>query len=146
MTAEPFYTIQRIDALRRQVEYYGLEVPLEFWSLSLPKLQKYCNGAGPERWSEIKRKALTIALSRYEVAFFVHDVCYELMGDRQAADDMLLRNMKMIFRRDFGTFWWLKKTAWAERLTVIPAVYAAVALGGDEAHQEAQKNDGVKGE
>jgi hypothetical protein len=143
MTEEPFYTVQRIDALRRQVEYYGLEVPLEFWSLSLPKLQKYCNGCGAENWSYLKRKALTVALSRYETAFFVHDVCYELMADRAEADKMLLRNMLIIFRRDFGIFWWLKKTGWAERLGIIPVVYGLVALGGEDAHAEAQKGDGA---
>jgi hypothetical protein len=142
MTEEPFYTIQRIDALRRTVEFYGLEVPDEFWRLSLTKLQKYCNGCGPERWSEIKRKALTAALSRYEAAFFIHDVCYEIMSDREEADRMLLRNMKHIFRRDFGTFWRLKKTGWLERCTIIPAVYGAVALAGDDAYAEAQKEDG----
>jgi hypothetical protein len=139
MTEEPFYTVQRVDALRRQVEYYGLEVPLEFWSLSLPKLQKYCNGCGAENWSYLKRKALTIALSRYEAAFFVHDVCYELMADRTEADKILYRNMLIIFRRDFGIFWWLKKTGWAERIGIIPVVYGLVALGGDEAYTEAQK-------
>lgn len=140
---EPFYTIQRVNALRRQVEYYGLEVPLEFWRLSLPKLQKYCNGCGPESWSNGKRKALTAALSRYEAAFFVHDVCYELMADRDEADRMLLRNMLIIFRRDFGFFWWLKKTGWAERIGIIPVVYALVAFGGNDAYTEAQKDGGA---
>jgi hypothetical protein len=139
MTASPFYTVQKINALRRQVEALGLEVPEGYWRISLTQLQRICNGCGPERWSDIKRKALTIALARYEAAFFVHDICYEFMKDRDEADQMLLRNMKHIFRRDFGTFWWLKKTAWIERFTIIPLIYGAVALGGDEAHEEAQK-------
>jgi hypothetical protein len=125
------------------VEYYGLEVPEEYWGLSLFKLQSYCNGCGPERWSVGKRKALTAALSRYEVAFFVHDICYGLMKDRDEADKMLLRNMKIIFRRDFGMFWWLTKTGWAERIGIIPVVYGLVALGGDDAHAEAQKDGGA---
>ena len=143
MTEEPFYTVQRIDALRRMVEFYGLEVPDEFWSLSLIKLQKICNGCGPASWSSGKRKALTAALSRYEAAFFVHDVCYELMKDRTEADRMLLRNMRTIFRRDFGFFWWLTKTGWAERIGIIPVVYALVAFGGDNAYVEAQKDGGA---
>ena len=139
--SEYFYTIQRANAIRSQVDALGLDTPDGFWRLSLPQLQKWCNGAGPERWSEIKRKALTIALSRYEAAFFVHDVCYELMADRTEADKMLYRNMLIIFRRDFGMFWWLKKTGWAERIGIIPVVYGLVALGGDEAHAEAQKEE-----
>lgn len=143
MTEEPFYTVQRIDALRRMVEFYGLEVPDGFWGLSLIRLQKYCNGCGPERWSVGKRKALTAALSRYEAAFFVHDVCYNLMADRDEADEMLLRNMLIIFHRDFGFFWWLKKTGWAERIGIIPVIYATVAFGGDDAYTEAQKDGGA---
>lgn len=136
-----FYTIQKVNALKRQVEALGLEVPDGYWRISLTQLQRICNGCGPERWSELMRKISTAALSRYEAAFFVHDVCYELMKDRNEADKMLLRNMKHIFRRDFGTFWWLKKTAWIERFTIIPLIYGAVALGGDEAHEEAQEGD-----
>lgn len=141
MNNQPFYTIQRIEALRRTVEFYGLEVPEGFWRLSLVKLQAYCNGCGPERWSAMKRRALTAALSRYEAAFFVHDICYELMTDRDEADKMLLRNMRAIFHRDFGFFWWLKKTGWAERIGIIPVVYGLVAWGGDDAHAEAQEGD-----
>ncbi|MBE6355798.1 MAG: hypothetical protein E7058_01640 [Lentisphaerae bacterium] len=137
---EHFYTMQRIDALRKTVEFYGLEVPLEFWNLSLPKLQKYCNGCGAENWSVIKRQALTAALSRYEAAFFVHDICYELMTDRAEADKMLLRNMRAIFRRDFGLFWWLTKRGWAERIGIIPVVYGLVAWGGEDAYQAARKD------
>lgn len=143
MTEEHFYSIQRVDALRRQVECYGLEVPIEFWSLSLPKLQKFCNGCGTDRFPVIVRKALTAWLSRYEAAFFIHDVCYELMKDRAEADRMLMRNMLIIFRRDFGMFWWLTKSGWAERIGIIPVVYGLVALGGEEAHTEAQKDDGA---
>jgi hypothetical protein len=138
MIEEHFYTAQKIDALRRTVEFYGLEVPDGFWRLTLPELQRICNGCGPESWSIGKRKALTAALSRYEAAFFVHDICYELMADREEADKMMLRNMRTIFRRDFGMFWWLKKTGWAER-SVIGVTYALVALGGDDAHAEAQQ-------
>jgi hypothetical protein len=141
MNNQPFYTIQRIEALRRTVEFYGLEVPEGFWRLSLVKLQDYCNGCGPEHWSAMKRRALTAALSRYEAAFFVHDVCYELMADRDEADNMLLRNMLIIFHRDFGFFWWLKKTGWAERIGIIPVVYGLVAWRGDDAYTEAQEGD-----
>ena len=136
-----FYTISQIDALRRQVEAYGLEVPDGFWRLSIRQLQVFCNGAGPERWSELKRKALTAALSRYETAFMVHDVCYEIGITQKDADAMMLRNMRKIFRRDYGFFWWLSKAAWLERLTVIPVVYAAVRFGGEDAYTEAQKGD-----
>jgi hypothetical protein len=65
------------------------------------------------------------------------------MADREEADKMLLRNMLIIFRRDFGMFWWLKKTGWAERIGIIPVVYGLVALGGEDAHAEAQKEDGA---
>lgn len=136
-----FYTIQRVDALRRQVEALGLEVPEGFYRLPLPALQKFCNGCGPERWNKHIRKISTAALSRYEAAFFVHDVCYELMKDRSGADKMLLRNMKLIFRRDFGPFWWLTKTGWIERVGAIPFVYGMVAFGGEKAYEEAQEGD-----
>ena len=140
---EPFYTIRKVHAIRRQVDALGLETPDEFWRLSLPKLQQYCNGCGAESMPEYQRKVLTIALAMYEAAFFVHDAAYELMEDREAADQMLLRNMRKIVRYHFGTFWWLKRKAWIERLTIIPLVYGIVALAGGKAHEEAQKDGGA---
>jgi hypothetical protein len=65
------------------------------------------------------------------------------MSDRTEADRMLLRNMRAIFRRDFGFFWWLTKTGWAERIGIIPVVYGLVAWGGDDAYAEAQKDGGA---
>ena len=137
-----FYNLEQIHALRGQVEFYGLEVPEGFWRLNLKQLRAWCNGCGPERWSEIKRKALTAALARYEAAFMVHDVAYSLGKSQERADKMLLRNMRKIFRRDYGFFWWLSKAGWLERITVIPAVYAAVRFGGEDAFTEAQKGGG----
>lgn len=135
------YKISEIDRIKRIVEYYDLEVPSGFYALSLRKLQKICNGCGPEVWSEVKRKALTAALKRYEAAFLVHDVCYEIMEDRAEADAMLKRNMVKILKRDFGFFWWLSRRGRAERFVIIPAVYIAVVFGGEDAYTEAQKGD-----
>ena len=126
-----FYTLEQIHALRGLAEFYALEVPEGFWRLNLKQLRAWCNGCGPERWSEIKRKALTAALARYEAAFLVHDVAYSLGKSQKRADRQLLRNMRKIFRRDYGFFWWLSKAGWLERITVIPAVYAAVRFGGE---------------
>jgi hypothetical protein len=134
-----FYSAEQIYALRNVVEFYGLEVPKGFWKLSLKQLQAWCNGCGPERWNDVKRRALTSALSRYEAAFMLHDVAYSLGLSQRDADLMLLRNMRRIFRRDYGFFWWLNKAAWIERITIIPTVYAAVRFGGDDAYNEAQK-------
>ena len=136
-----FYTLEQIHALRGQVEIYCLEVPAGFWRLKLKQLQVWCNGAGPERWSEIKRKALTAALCRYEAAFMLHDAAYSLGMLQEDADKQLLHNMRKIFRKDYGFFWWISKAGWLERFTVIPAVYAAVRFGGDDAYEEAQKKE-----
>lgn len=139
----PFYTIEEVSAIRRQVEALGLETPEGFWRLSLKTLQRYCNGCGADAMPEYQRRVLTAALSMYEAAFFVHDVCYELMTDRAEADKMLLRNMRKIVKYHFGTFWFLKRSAWIERLAVIPPVYGIVALAGGKAHSEAQKDGGA---
>ncbi len=134
-----FYTLEEIDRLRKQVEALGLEVPDGFRQMSPLQLQQECNGCGAESMPEKQRRVLTAALAMYEAAFFVHDAAYALIGKGEA-DDMMYRNMVKIVRYNFGTFWWLKKSALIERFTIIPAVYGIVAVGGDDAYEAAQKD------
>ena len=124
-----------------QVERYGLEIPDGYYQLNLRQIQRYANGCGSEAMSEIKRKALTAALKMYEAAFFIHDICYEIMSDKEKADYMMKKNMITIMKHDFGTFWFLTKKGLVERFFVIPSVYATVVLCGGRAYQEAKEND-----
>ena len=141
MEEKPFYTAKQINELRTSCQHYKLDAPMEFWTKTADELKLACNGAGPDRWSEIKRRALTGALKQYEPAFAIHDVEYEYhIGNQKIADKRLLRNMRRIWRKDFGMFRWLSLPALIERFKVIPFVYAAVALAGGQAWKEA-KND-----
>lgn len=136
-----FYSFPELRQLQIQTERYGLDVPDGYYGLTLTQIREYANGCGSEAMSEIKRKALTSALKMYEPAFFIHDICYELMENREDADDMMRRNMITIMKHDFGTFWFLSKKGLVERFIVIPSVYTAVALCGGTAHDAAQETD-----
>lgn len=132
------YTIDDINRLREAAKHYKLNASARFWQYQTAELQKRCNGAGPARWSEDKRRALTSALRRYEAAFAIHDDDYTAphLLTQAEADKRLKANMIKIWRRDFGVWRWFSRAGRAERLVVIPAVYTAVAIGGGEAHGE----------
>jgi hypothetical protein len=134
-----FYTLEEIKTLREKVRYYNLDLPANYTSLTDVELQTICNGIGPEDWSEDKRKALTDILQRYAPAAFLHDVAYTVSVCRLAADNQFLRNMKRIWAKDFGFWRWFRPSARIERRVIIPAVYAAVVLGGQEAFENAKK-------
>lgn len=133
----PFYTAKQINELRTAAQHYTLSAPSVFWQKTADELKYACNGAGPERWSEVKRRALTGALKQYEAAFAIHDVDFEYhIGSVKYANKRLRKNMLKIWRKNFGVFRWFKRSARVERLVVIPVIYAAVAIGGTEAWEE----------
>lgn len=140
MSNKYFYSIDDMESLRLLAQYYKLDAEA-LYALPLTYLCKVCNGAGAERWSDVKRKALTYALRRYEPAFAQHDVDYAMQVPKQIADKRLLNNMKKIWAKDFGFFRWIKPSARVERLVIIPAVFAAVALAGDSAFEAAKEQN-----
>lgn len=125
------YKISEIDRLKRIVEYYGLEVPSGFYALSLRKLQKICNGCGPEVWSEDKRKALTGAFAEYECCILVHDVCQALHMPQRLADKLLWINLLKIWEDTFGVFRWFNPAAWRERFKVLPCLFEILTENRD---------------
>jgi len=128
------YTEEEIGALRLAALHYELDAP-DAWSiLTAAELAAVCNGCGPERWSPGKRRALTAALKRYEACFAIHDLDYEIGTPRTIADKRLRANMLRVWRKDFGIWRWLSHAGRAERLAVIPTVFAAVVLGGKQAY------------
>ena len=132
-----FYTAKQINELRTAAQYYKLDAPRYFWVKTAMELKKVCNGAGAESWSENKRKALTAALKPYESCIAVHDVdyaCHEV--SKEEADKRFKENMLKVWRKKYGFWRWLNRGARIERLIIIPAVYAAVVLGGDEAWED----------
>ena len=134
-----FYTAKQINELRTAAQFYKLDAPSVFWQRTAMELKKCCNGAGAERWSDGKRYALTTALKLYEAAIAIHDVDYEYQEvSKVEADKRLRRNMLKVWRKHYGFLRWFKRTARIERLVVIPAVYAAVVIGGKEAWKEAK--------
>ena len=135
-----FYTAKEINEIRASCQHYKLDAPIEFWTMVADKLKYVCNGAGPDRWSEVKRRALTSALKLYEPAFAIHDVEYEYqIGTQRKSDKRLKRNMLKIWRKNFGFWRWFSRAGRIERLVVIPTVYAAVAIGGGQAWKEVSK-------
>ena len=135
---EPFYTAHEINELRSAAQFYNLEAPAEYWRIVADELKYICNGAGPDRWSELKRRALTSALKIYEPAFAIHDVEYEYrIGTQQKSDKRLKKNMIKIWRKNFGLWRWFSRAGRIERLVVIPTVYTAVAIGGGQAWEDA---------
>lgn len=137
-----FYTAKEINQLRTTAQYFKLDAPQEFWEKTATTLKKYCNGAGPERWDDLKRKALTSALKSYEAAFAIHDVDYEYkVVTQKQADKRLKKNMVKIWRKNFGIWRWFSKAGRVERLIVIPSVYAAVALAGSQAWKESEEDE-----
>jgi hypothetical protein len=138
--AQFFYTAKQINNLRVEAQFYKLDAPREFWSKTANELRKVCNGAGAESWSENKRKALTAAIKPYESCIAVHDVDYYYqIGSRDYADKRLKKNMLRVWRKKYGVWRWFNRGARIERLIVIPGVYAAVALGGQDAWEACQK-------
>lgn len=134
----PFYSALEINRLRSAAQFYGLDAPVVFWTLVADELKYICNGAGPDRWSDGKRTALTAALKIYEPAFAIHDVEYEYrIGSQRKSDERLKKNMVKIWRKNFGLWRWFSRAGRIERLVVIPAVYAAVAIGGGQAWEDA---------
>lgn len=132
-----FYTAQEINALRSAAQFYKLHAPVSFWSKPADELKYACNGAGPDRWREINRRALTQALKPYEAAFAIHDVEYEYkIGSQRASDKNLRKNMIRIWARNFGLWRWFCIAAWIERFKVIPFVFLAVTLRGGQAWKE----------
>lgn len=139
---KPFYTTKEINQLRTAAQHFKLDAPQEFWEKTAATLKKYCNGAGPERWNDLKRKALTSALKAYEAAFAIHDVDYEYqVVNQKQADKRLKKNMVKIWRKNFGIWRWFSKAGRVERLIVIPSVYAAVALAGSQAWKESIEDE-----
>lgn len=133
-STRPFYTAKEINELRSAAQFYKLDAPTEFWRRVASELKYVCNGAGPDRWSELKRRALTDALKMYEPAFAIHDVEYEYrLGTQRKSDRRLKKNMIKIWRKNFGLWRWFSRAGRIERLVVIPTVYAAVAIGGGQA-------------
>lgn len=134
----PFYTAKQINEIRTSCQHYNLDAPIEFWTKTADELKYVCNGAGPDRWSEVKRRALTGALKQYEPAFAIHDVEYEYhIGTQRKSDKRLKRNMLKIWRKNFGIWRWFSRAGRIERLVIIPTVYAAVAIGGGQAWEDA---------
>lgn len=133
----PFYTARQINQLRTAAQHYKLTAPAEFWMKTADVLKYVCNGAGPDRWSEIKRRALTHALKPYEAAFAIHDVEYEYrIGTQRKSDKRLKKNMIKIWRKNFGFWRWFSIGAWIERFKVIPFVFIAVTLRGGQAWED----------
>jgi hypothetical protein len=132
---EIFYTREEIIDLRIAAQHYKLKGPAEFWQLPAEELQKICNGAGPDRWSTLKRRAVTAAIGgMYESAYAIHDVEYEFqLGSQKQADKNLRKNMIRIWKKHFGWRRWISLRALRERFKVIPFVYLAVVLGGSPA-------------
>lgn len=138
MPKSTFYTAKEVNQLRTACQHYKLDAPTVFWTKTANELKQVCNGAGPERWDELKRKALTDALKPYEPAFAIHDVEYEYKPNTQrVADKRLKKNMVRIWRKNFGLWRWLSKAGRIERLIIIPTVYTAVVLGGGNAWEDA---------
>ena len=138
--AQCFYTAKQINELRIEAQFYKLSAPYAFWSKTAMELKKVCNGAGSEAWSENKRKALTAALKPYEAPIAIHDVDYEYHEVEKAeADKRFKKNMLKVWKRKYGFFRWLNRGARVERLIIIPAVYTAVVLGGNDAWEAVNK-------
>lgn len=138
----PFYSVKEVNKLRLAAQYYELDAPVEYWRATGEELQKACNGAGPDRWSHNKRRAVTAALDLYEPAYTIHDVEYEyLIGTQKTSDKRLKRNMIKIWKKHFGWRRWITLRGIRERIRVIPFVYAAVAIGGGQAWEEAKYDD-----
>lgn len=135
----PFYTTKEINQLRTAAQHYKLDAPRKFWTTVADELKYVCNGAGPDRWSEIKRRALTAALKPYESAFAIHDVEYEYrIGTQRISDKRLRKNMIRIWKKNFGFWRWFCIAAWIERFKVIPFVFVAVTVGGGQAWEEVE--------
>lgn len=134
-----FYTAKEINELRTSCQHYKLEAPAVFWTKTAVELQEVCNGAGPDRWNNLGRKIATAALKQYAPAFAIHDVEYEYnIGTQKESDIRLYKNMVRIWKRDFGMLRWLSIPALIERFKVIPFIYAAVAVGGSPAWEDAK--------
>lgn len=135
-----FYTAKKINELRTEAQFYKLDAPKDFWQKTATELRKVCNGAGAESWNENKRKALTAAIKTYEACIAIHDVDYFYqIGTRELSDKRLKRNMLKVWAKKYGFWRWLNRGARVERLIVIPGVYAAVAIGGQDAWEACGK-------
>lgn len=138
---KPFYTAKEINRIRTSCQHYKLDAPMEFWTTVADELRYVCNGAGPDRWSEVKRRALTQALRPYEPAFAIHDVEYEYhIGTQRTSDKRLRKNMLRIWKKNFGFWRWFSVGAWIERFKVIPFVFLAVTVGGGQAWEDTKEN------
>lgn len=127
------YTKKDIVRFRNSATHYGLSAGKEFWESDTAKLVRVCNGIGAESWSLNKRKALTKAISRYEVAAAIHDCRYEFHDcTKEEADKEFKNNMYKIWRKDFGWRAYLTLSGLLER-RVIRTCYYAVVIAGKEA-------------
>lgn len=131
-----FYTAEEMADLQIAARFYKLDAKV-FLTMPPEFLIKVCNGIGAERFSELKRKAMTLALKRYEACAAIHDLDYFLQVGQKKADKRLLENILKVWKKDFGILRFFRPTARIEKRVVIPAVFAAVALCGDEAYTEA---------
>lgn len=131
-----FYTAEEMADLQIAAKFYKLDAKV-FLTMPPEFLIKVCNGIGAERFSDLKRKAMTLALKRYEACAAIHDLDYFLQVGQKKADKRLLKNMKKVWKKDFGILRFFRPTARIEKRVVIPAVFAAVALCGDKAYTEA---------
>lgn len=133
------YSVDDIIKARAFARAHGLSAHDAFLYAPEEDLRKICNGIGAESWEKAKRAALTAAFKKYEVPAMLHDVDYELQVGKKYADRRFLKNMKKLCRQEFGWWrYWFSPIAKAEKV-VIYALYAAVALGGGDAYEEAGK-------
>lgn len=130
------YTERDIIRLQNSARHYKLDAGAKFWAASYSELCSVCNGIGAESWSIEKRKALTKALSRYEVAAAIHDCRYKYHTCTKAeADKEFLDNMYKIWRKEFGWRAYLTIGGLLER-RIIRTCYYAVVFGGSEAWEK----------
>ncbi len=131
------YNENEMRAIRYLAKGHGLDAANGFWHTGLRNLCRICNGCGPERWNKTARKLATGVLKIYEPAFAIHDYDYDKKRiPQKQADKRLKANMLKIWRHEFGIFRWLTARGRFNRLVVIPAAYASLAIAGSKAYNE----------
>ena len=131
-----FYTAEEMADLQIAARFYKLDAKV-FLTMPPEFLVKVCNGIGSERFSKIKREAMTLAFKRYEVCAAIHDLDYFLQVGQKKADKRLYDNMLKVWKKDFGIFRFFRPSARVEKRVIIPAFYLAVSIAGSSAYTEA---------
>lgn len=129
------YTVEELQKIRQEAKRLNLIAPHLFCTAGLQRLQRICNGCGPESMPEWAREALTWVFRNYAAAHCIHDCDFELSDGTdvmfEEANISFEKNLLRIWEDRYGWTRWVNPVALWDRNKIRLAVKAVKTCGHD---------------